>query len=240
MKAVRISLLLIFTFWSLSAFAYSDEPDLSHVKTLQDAQAYYNSCYLVLFTPNVTRDQIAETNQRLYYLGRRLGMLSINEDEKYSAFCQIEVRSEAEEREVTSLMYRITYVFKGLQSLLLGPLGHPLEKMIWMNFESTYHLLGSGSTILKISDNIVCVEYKINGVNFIVFHNTDHHFAYDIKVYHKEKKYSKKQRKNVYQTYERDITVLPEGAFVISSSVDDTGMYFMPSSFKTTNKYFVH
>ena len=240
MKYLRICLLIFASIISWPANAQYEEPDLSFINTLDEAKSFYEHCFLVLYTPDVTRDQISTANRNLYYLGRRLGMLDMTLDEEYNAFCKIQVRSKAEESDVTMLMFRIAYTFKGIQSILLGYLGQPLEKAVWMNFESSYHLFGSGSSILQIDDNIVCVEYKINNIKFIAFHNTDRHFAYDVKVYHKEKKYSKKKRKNIYETYERDITVLPEGAFIISSSMDATDMYFTPSSFKTTNKYYVH
>ena len=137
-----------------------------------------------------------------------------------------------------SLIFRIAFTYKALQGFL-GPSFETLDRIYWRNIESDYGLYGNRITFFDSKDKIVYTEYNLNGIKFIVFHNVDKDFAYDVKLYHKEKEYSKKLKKNVYKTTEKEITIMPEGVFYIASSLDVRGVYFNPTSFEVTNKYYV-
>lgn len=236
MKQLRMIACLLLAVLTTSTFALPEEPDLSNIKTVNDAKSYYESCRLSVFKQNVSRDDIVTTIWNLYYLGRKLGMTDMTVDQKFASYsCGVEVKSSSEADEVSSLMFRIAFTYKGLQRLL-GPSMESLERIYWMNFESIYPF----KTIRwDANGQIVFTEYELNGIKFIVFHNVDKNFAYDVKVYHKEKEYSKKLKKSIYKTLEKEITIMPEAVFFVSSSIDGMDVYFTPSSFEVKNKYYV-
>lgn len=239
MKQLRIVLCLLLAVCANNVFAWPEEPDLSHIKTLKDAKSYYESCRSVVFKQNVTSDDVSTALRNVYYLGRWLGMTAMDAEQKYASYSsRVKATTQDEEYEINSLIFRIAFTYKALQGLL-GPSFETLDQIYWMNIESDYGLYGNRITFFDSKDKIVYTEYNLNGIKFIVFHNVDKDFAYDVKLYHKEKEYSRKLKKNVYKTTEKEITIMPEGVFFIASSLDVRGVYFNPTSFEVTNKYYV-
>lgn len=239
MKHFRIVFCLLLAVFVNNVFAWPDEPDLSHIKTIKDAKSYYESCRSVVFKQNVTSDDVSTALKNVYYLGRWLGMTAMDAEQKYASYsCRVKANTQDEENEINSLIFRIAFTYKALQGFL-GPSFETLDRIYWMNIESNYGLYGNRITFFDSKDKIVYTEYNLNGIKFIVFHNVDKDFAYDVKMYHKEKKYSRKLKKNVYKSDEKKITIMPEGVFFIASSLDVRGVYFKPSSFEITNKYYV-
>ena len=160
-------------------------------------------------------------------------------EQKYASYSsRVKATTQDEEYELNSLIFRIAFTYKALQGLL-GPSFESLDRVYWMNIESDYGLYGDKITRFDSKDNIVLTEYNLNGIKFIVFHNIDKNFAYDVKICHKKKEYSKKLKKNVYRTLERDITLMPEAVWFVASSLDLINIYFSPSSFEVKNKYYV-
>ena len=239
MKYLRIIFCLLLILHVNNTFALPKEPDLSHIKTIKDAKFYYESCRSVVYKENVTRDDVVTALWNVYYLGRWLGMTDMDSEQKYTSYSsRIKATTKDEEYELNSLIFRIAFTYKALQGFL-GPSVETLDKIYWTNIQSDYYLYGSTISFFDVKDKIVCTEYNLNGIQFIVFRNIDKDFAYDIKIYHKEKEYSKQLKKNVYKTLEKDITIMPEGAYFITSSLDLMGVYFSPSSFEIKNKYYV-
>ncbi len=235
-KLRLFSLLLILLICNSGFAQLPEEPDLSGIVTIKDARSYYERCKLAVYTPNVTKDDLIKALWNVYYLGRRLGMSSMDVTEKYGPFCRIKASNFDEEMELNSLIFRIAYTYKALQGFL-GGLLDPLERVYWMNIESDFALYGNTITLWDSKDKIVCTEYNLNGIKFVVFHNTDKNFAYDIKVYHKEKQYSQKLKKYIYKTFDRELSLLPEGSTFLTSSFG-IGLYFSPSSFEIKGKYY--
>ena len=62
-----------------------------------------------------------------------------------------------------------------------------------MNF-ANHFFVHSHVTNIITEDNVACFEYNMCGIEFAVFHNFDKNFAYDVTIYHKEKKYNKRPR----------------------------------------------
>lgn len=239
MKYFRLLTCLLLALFANSVFALPEEPDLSGITTIKDAKSYYEHCRFVMYKQDVTRDDFVEALWNLYYLGRWLGMTAIDKEQRYASYSShVKASTKNEEYEINSLMSRISFTYKGLQSLL-GPNIESLDRFYWMNFETDYGLYGNKITFWDSKDKIVCTEYTMNGVKFVVFHNIDKNFAYDVKVYHKEKEYSKKLKKNIYKTLEKAITIMPDEVFFVTSSIDGMDIYFSPSSFEVTNKYYV-
>ena len=239
MNNYRLITLFLCSLFITSVFALPEEPDLSGIKTIQDAKSYYQSCRSIVYKQNVTRDDVVTALWNMYYLGRWLGMTAMDAEQKYASYAsRVKATTQDEEYELNSLIFRIAFTYKALQGFL-GPSFESLDRVCWMNIESDYGLYGNKVIRFDSKDNIVLTEYNLNGIKFIVFHNIDKNFAYDVKVFHREKNYSKKLKKNVYKTLERDITLMPEGVWFIASSLDLMGIYFSPSSYEVKNKYYV-
>ena len=239
MNNLRLISCILFSLFITSVFALPEEPDLSGIKTIQDAKSYYQSCRSIVYKQNVTRDDVVTALWNMYYLGRWLGMTAMDAEQKYASYAsRVKATTQDEEYELNSLIFRIAFTYKALQGFL-GPSFESLDRVYWMNIESDYGLYGNKVIRFDSKDNIVLTEYNLNGIKFIVFHNIDKNFAYDVKVFHREKNYSKKLKKNVYKTLERDITLMPEGVWFIASSLDLMGIYFSPSSYEVKNKYYV-
>lgn len=235
----RIIVCLPFCLITTPVFALSEEPDLSGIKTLKDAKSFYQSCRSVVFKSNVTRDDVVLALTNVYYLGRWLGMTNMDSEQKYaSSASMVKATSQDEVYELNSLIFRIAYTYKALQGLL-SPSYESLDKIYWINIESDYGLNGNRGSLFEIKDNQVLTEYKLNNIKFIVIYNTDKNFAYDLTLYHKEKEYSKELKKDIFHTLERNITLMPECAWFVTSSIEFGGIYFSPSSFEVKNKYYV-
>ena len=233
----RIITFVLMVFSILSTYAQS-EPDLSHVKTIKDADNCYWQCKSVMYKDKVTQEELRDAVFKLYYLGRRFGMYNMEFGQKYQSYaCRIEVKNQEEVDKAESLMNRISYTYTCLQKLLT-PMGEDVKFVYWMNFDSDF-FVHSHVTNIMTGDNVACFEYNMCGIDFAVFHNFDKNFAYDVTIYHKEKKYNKKTKKYYYGTYERNITVMPTNVYFISSSISIEQFYFKPTSFKITNKYYV-
>ena len=236
----RIAIIFLLAAFCSPSFAFPDEPDLSSINSIRDAKNYYERCKNVVYITNVNKDSLITALWNVYYLGRRLGMTGMDLDQKYqSGFSKIKARTQDEEFELNILIHRIAVTYKAIQGILGAIPFEPLKKGYWLNIESDYFLYGERIKSIDVKDNITCVEYNLNGINFIVFHNIDKYFAYVVTVYHKRKKYySKKLKKNIYETLERKITLLPEGCVFLTSTFD-LGLYFKPSSYEIKGKYYV-
>ena len=133
----RIITFVLMVFSILSSYAQS-EPDLSHVKTIKDADICYLQCESVMYKDKVTQEELRDAVFKLYYLGRRFGMYNMEFGQKYQSYaCRIEVKNQEEVDKAESLMNRISYTYTCLQKLLT-PMGEDVRYVYWMNFDSDF------------------------------------------------------------------------------------------------------
>ncbi len=238
MKELRLLFLFIFLLITSSFFAAPEEPNLNSIKTIKDAEKYFDSCRLIVYNSKVSRDSIASAIRRTYYLGKWIGMSSMSKDEVYKDnFGRIKISTQEDKNRIIYLKQRIVYTYKALQGFS-GLSYELIDRIEWMNIETEYSLFGKKLISYQFIGNIGCFEYAINGFKFIVFHNNDKNFAYDLKVYHREKYYSKKKKRNIYETLTRNVTLMPETSFFLTCTLGK-GFYFKPSSINVTGKYYV-
>lgn len=173
MNNYRLITLFLCSLFITSVFALPEEPDLSGIKTIQDAKSYYQSCRSIVYKQNVTRDDVVTALWNMYYLGRWLGMTAMDAEQKYASYAsRVKATTQDEEYELNSLIFRIAFTYKALQGFL-GPSFESLDRVYWMNIESDYGLYGNKVIRFDSKDNIVLTEYNLYGIKFIVFHNID-------------------------------------------------------------------
>lgn len=234
-----IKCLFLFICLSFVLASYSQEVDLNWVKTYKDAESCYWNCKNVLLKSKVSKEEVLEANRTLYWLGRRLGMYDFNFNQKVTSDCKIVCNNDDERWDIELLMDRIACSYVLFQNILIPYKDYIKWAPFWLNIESEYMLNSKTTKFWTCKENIILQEFNIGGMMFCTLVNTDEYFAYDVIVYHKEKRFNKKRRKYYYTTYERKITVMPNSRTSVSSSFSVEGSYFSPSSFSIVNKYYI-
>lgn len=229
MKKIICSLTILLICFDI--VAQIEEPDLSFIKTYDDAQSYMNKYKYMLYGDSLTQEEIVDAYCNLYYLGRRLGMYNMKRDQEYKSYnSAIKARSTVEESQLNSLIKEIS-IFYNVYLHLTQFHTDALDYYYWMNFDAYNAFLDNNITYIFFEEDLACIEYEIKEVKFVIIKNLSENFAYETKAVQAKTGNSKQK--------ERTIFLKPKQVFILSSNLNDFD-YIKPTKLEIINKYYAN